>query len=187
MYQTLAFSSQNLRSLGKTASAVVLGITLITICAKLRVPTWPVPMTLHTLGVMALALAMGPRLATVTFFAYLATGAAGLPVFSGSPERGTGLLYMAGPTGGYLLGYLAASWITGWMALGRRTAGRILAMLAGLSVTYAVGLPWLLMYLPVDQVIPLGFTPFFLGDLINIAIVALGAHFVPARMRNIVS
>lgn len=181
MTQALALRKTDLRTVTKTVAVILLGVALITLCAKVRVPSWPVPMTLHTLAVMAIAVATGPRLATATFFAYLAAGAAGLPVFSGTPERGIGLAYMVGPTGGYLLGYLAASWVTGTLALGRGTVGRTLAMLAGIGVTYAAGLPWLALFVPADQIIPLGFTPFILGDLINIAMVALGALFVPAR------
>lgn len=181
MSQTPALSRPNLRSISGAVATITLGVALITLCAKLRVPSWPVPMTLHTLAVMAIAVATGPRLAAATFFAYLAIGAAGLPVFSGSPERGIGLAYMAGPTGGYLLGYFAASWVTGALARGRGHMGRALAMLAGLGVTYAIGLPWLGIYVPADKIIPLGFTPFILGDLINIAMVALGAALVPAR------
>ncbi|QEL23626.1 biotin transporter BioY [Bosea sp. F3-2] len=170
------------RSIARNVGVIIVGVALITLCAKIKVPSWPVPMTLHTLAVMALAVAAGPRLATATFFAYLFVGAAGLPVFSGTPERGIGLVYMAGPTGGYLLGYLAASWVTGSLALGRGTIGRALAMLAGLGVTYALGLPWLAFFVPADQVIPLGFAPFILGDLINIAMVAIGALFIPSRL-----
>lgn len=181
MHNTILLSRPTLRAATKKAAVIVLGVALITLCAKLRVPFWPVPMTLHTFAVMAIAVAAGPRLATATFAAYLAAGAIGLPVFAGTPERGIGLAYMVGPTGGYLLGYLAASWVTGALALGRGTLGRTLAMLAGLAVTYAVGLPWLGFYLPVDKIVPLGFTPFILGDLINIAMVAAGAALVPAR------
>lgn len=182
MSQALSLSRPDLRSMARTAAVIVLGVVLITLCAKLRVPSWPVPMTLHTLAVMALAIAMGPRLAAATFLAYLAAGAVGLPVFSGTPERGIGLAYMAGPTGGYLLGYLAASWLTGALALGRGTIGRTLAMLAGLAVTYAAGLLWLALHVPASRLVALGFTPFILGDLVNIAMVALGAALVPARL-----
>lgn len=182
MTQTTANTKPDVRKAVRIAAIVLIGTVLITICAKLRVPFWPVPMTLHTLAVMALAVTLGPRLATATFFAYLAAGAAGLPVFSGTPERGIGLAYMAGPTGGYLLGYLAASWVTGYLAQGRNIWGQTMAMIAGLGVTYAVGLPWLGFYIPAEQVIPLGFTPFILGDLINIAMVAVGVVLIPGRL-----
>lgn len=177
-----AQSRPAMQGLARKGAVILLGVALITICAKIRVPSWPVPMTLHTLAVMAIALTTGPRLATATFAAYLMAGAAGLPVFSGTPERGIGLAYMVGPTGGYLLGYLAASWVAGKMALGRGTPGRIAAMLAGLAITYAAGLLWLLNFFPAGQVVALGFAPFILGDMINIAMVALGASTLPARL-----
>lgn len=181
MNRNSTVSRPSLQAAARATAVVVLGVALITLCAKLRVPSWPVPMTLHTLAVMGIALALGPRLATATFLAYLAAGAAGLPVFSGTPERGIGLAYMAGPTGGYLAGYLLASWVSGALALGRGTIGRVIAMLAGLGVTYALGLAWLTIYVPAGQVVALGFTPFILGDLINVAMVAFGAAMVPAR------
>ncbi|MGI6246324.1 MAG: biotin transporter BioY [Pseudochelatococcus sp.] len=186
MSQTLAFSGTGVkksgfRTIAQTVALIVAGAALITLCAKLRVPSWPVPMTLHTLAVMAIAVTAGPRLATATFLAYLAAGAAGLPVFSGTPERGIGLAYMAGPTGGYLIGYLAANPVTGALARGRGAGGKTLAMLAGLGVIYAAGLPWLAFFVPVDRIVALGFMPFILGDLINIAMVALGVCFIPAR------
>lgn len=91
----------------------------MTISAKVQIPFWPVPMTLHTMAVMAFALLLGPRMAVAIFAVYFAAGAAGLPVFAGSPARGLGLTYIAGPTGGYLVGYLLASGVTGWLAVGR--------------------------------------------------------------------
>ena len=78
------------------------GAALITLGAKVQIPFWPVPMTLHTLSVFLVALTLGPRLGLAAMAAYLGAGAAGLPVFSGTPERGIGLSYMVGPTGGYL-------------------------------------------------------------------------------------
>ena len=105
------------------------GAALITLGAKIQIPFWPVPMTLHTLSVFLVALTLGPRLGLAAMAAYLGAGAAGLPVFSGTPERGIGLSYMVGPTGGYLLGYLVAAGLTGWLAIGRGWIGRVLAML----------------------------------------------------------
>ena len=119
---------------------VVAGVLLVTLAAKVSVPFWPVPMTLQTLAVMALALALGPRLAVATMLGYLAAGAAGVPVFSGTPERGLGLAYMAGPTGGYLAGYLVAAGLVGWLAAGRGLLGRVAAMLVSLAVVYGCGL-----------------------------------------------
>ena len=116
----------------RTVLTVIVGATLMTLSAKVQVPFWPVPMTLHTLAVMVFAVAFGPRIAVLIFLTYLAAGVAGLPVFSGSSERGVGLAYLVGPTGGYLLGYLVASWLVGRLALGKGTLGHVGAMLAGM-------------------------------------------------------
>ncbi len=186
MGHTAALATPGLRAAARgaarRAAVVVSGVALLTLAARLHLPSWPVPMTLHTLAVMAIAVATGPRVATATFLAYLAAGAAGLPVFSGTPERGIGLAYMAGPTGGYLAGFLAASWLTGTLARGRGAVGRILAMLAGLAVTYAAGLAWLAFYVPAGSLLAAGFVPFIGSDLIAVAVVALGTALVPARL-----
>ena len=160
----------------RTALTVIVGAALMTLAAKVQVPFWPVPMTLHTLAVMTFAVAFGPRIAVSVFLTYLAAGVAGLPVFSGSPERSVGLAYMVGPTGGYLLGYLVASWLVGWLALGKRTFGRIGAMLAGILTVYATGAAWLTIYVPVDRVLTVGVMPFLLGDLVKSAWLRLEAR-----------
>ncbi|MEH3145262.1 MAG: biotin transporter BioY [Methylobacterium frigidaeris] len=180
MIRSLPVSAPRFRLAARQAAAIALGVALLTLCAKVRVPSWPVPMTLQTFAVMTLAVAAGPRLAGATFLAYLGAGAAGWPVFSGTPERGIGLAYIAGPTGGYLLGFLAACWITGTLARGRGPAGRIAAMLAGLAAIYAAGLSWLALHVPADRLVPLGLAPFLLSDLVAIATVAAATALAPA-------
>jgi biotin transport system substrate-specific component len=159
----------------RSALTVIGGVALLTLSAKIQVPFWPVPLNLQSMAVMALALGLGPRLAVATFAAYLAAGASGLPVFAGSPERGVGLLYMAGPTGGYLIGMLAASWATGRLGAGRGAVARIGAMLAGMALIYGLGVAWLAMYVPAPRLLAEGVAPFILGDLVKIGIVAAGA------------
>lgn len=162
------------------ATVVIAGAALMTLAAKTQLPFWPVPMTLHTLAVMAFAICLGPRMAVAIFMTYLAAGAAGFPVFSGTPERGIGLAYMAGPTGGYLAGYLVASWLTGTLGHGGNLITRLGAMLAGLTVIYALGVSWLALYIPASQLFAIGVAPFLLGDLIKVAMVGLTA---PALLR----
>jgi len=164
----------------RTALTIIAGAALMTVAAKTQIPFWPVPMTLHTLAVMAFAVAFGPRIAVAIFLTYLAAGAAGLPVFSGSPERGIGLAYITGPTGGYLVGYLLASWLAGTLALGKGTLGRIGAMLAGLVVVYALGAAWLAAYVPLDRLLSVGVIPFLLGDLLKIGLVTVSGAVLPA-------
>lgn len=168
----------------RTALIVIAGAAIMTLAAKTQIPFWPVPMTLHTLAVMAFAVTLGPRIAVSIFVAYLAAGVVGLPVFSGSPERGIGLAYMTGPTGGYLLGYLVASWLVGVLALGKSTAGRTGAMLAGLTVIYAIGIAWLAVFVPASKLLAAGVLPFVLGDLVKIALVAVGGMLSNASLKR---
>src|SRR5690606_16624672 len=95
---------------------VIGGTLFLTASAKAKVVLGPVDMSLQTLAILLLACAFGMRLATVTLLAYLAEGAMGLPVFQSTPEKGIGLAYMMGPTGGYLLGFVAMAAIAGWAA-----------------------------------------------------------------------
>ena len=155
---------------------VVTGTALIWLSAKIQVPFWPVPMTLQVLAVLGLAAAMGWRLGTSTVALYLAEGAAGLPVFAGTPEKGLGLSYMMGPTGGYLLGFLLAALFVGYWAergLTKRPLALFFIMLAGLALIYAPGLLWLAQFTGLEKSITLGFTPFILSDLLKIAIATL--------------
>lgn len=160
------------RALLHATPKVVALAALITLGAKIQVPFWPVPMTMHTLAVLSIAILAGPRLAAGATATYLAAGAAGLPVFSGSPARGIGLAYMVGPTGGYLLGYLLAAALTGWLAIGGGTMRRILAMLTGMGVIYALGAAWLCRFVPGTDVWAVGILPFLMGDLLKIGLAA---------------
>jgi biotin transport system substrate-specific component len=167
----------------QSAATVIGGVALLTLSAKIQIPFWPVPLNLQSMAVMALAIGLGPRLAVTAFAAYLATGASGLPVFAGSPERGLGLAYLAGPTGGYLIGMLAASWLTGTLGGGRDLLVRSGAMLAGMAVIYGLGVAWLALYVPAPRLLTEGIAPFILGDLLKIGIVAAGASLVSGRGR----
>ncbi|MFK4826106.1 biotin transporter BioY [Paenochrobactrum sp. BZR 588] len=154
----------------KKTALVICGATIITIGAKIQIPFWPVPMTLHTLAVLTLAVAVGPRLGLAAMATYLAAGLAGLPVFSGSPERGIGFAYAMGPTGGYLIGYLLASWLTPTLAAKGNLLRTSAAMLSGLAVTYICGLLWLTAFVPATNLLSIGLTPFLLGDLLKVAL-----------------
>jgi biotin transport system substrate-specific component len=164
---------------------ILAGTMLMTLAAKTQIPFWPVPMTLHTLAVMAFAVVLGPRSAVSIFLAYLVVGAAGFPVFSGSPERGIGLAYMVGPTGGYLAGYLVASWLVGVLAAGRAVLGRFCAMLIGMVVIYAFGAAWLALHVPAGRILAVGVAPFLIGDLVKISVVAFGSLLVSGSRKTV--
>ncbi|MDG3575617.1 biotin transporter BioY [Rhizobium sp. YJ-22] len=169
MQHAVSFNSHSLRRL-RACGLAIGAAALIAASAKVQIPFWPVPMTLHTLAVLGISAAMGPRLGLAAMATYLCAGLAGLPVFSGSPERGIGLAYAVGPTGGYLLGFLVASWLTGRLA-GKGGALRIAgAMMAGLAVVYALGLAWLVMFVPARSLVSVGLAPFLPGDLLKIGL-----------------
>lgn len=182
MNSTYPTSVPRISAIARTIAICLGGAALMTLAAKVQIPFWPVPMTLHTMAVMAFAVAFGPRLAVSIFLTYLAAGAVGLPVFSGSPERGIGLAYMVGPTGGYLLGYLIASGLIGALAAGQGLVRRTLAMLIGMVPIYGLGMAWLALYVPANQLFAAGVAPFLLGDLVKIALVAASSVVLPAML-----
>jgi biotin transport system substrate-specific component len=158
------------------AILVLLGTGLLTLSAKVQVPFYPVPMTLQTLVVLLLGLAYGSVLGAATVLAYLAEGALGLPVFAGTPEKGLGLAYMLGPTGGYLLGFALAAGVAGWIAEHRPSLpGLVSAVAAGTIAIYVPGLLWLATFVGIEQAIAVGLVPFVWADLAKGALaVALG-------------
>jgi biotin transport system substrate-specific component len=158
------------------AGFAVLGSLILWASAKISVPFWPVPMTLQTGAVALLAALYGWRLGLATVLLYLAEGAMGLPVFQGTPEKGIGLAYMIGPTGGYLFGMTLQAAVTGWLVergLDRDPFRLFGAMLAGEVVLFVCGLAWLGTVIGWDKpVLAFGLYPFVLGDLVKIALAA---------------
>ena len=113
-YQPLAnvlINQEN--TLARNVALAVAGSIALWVSAKVQIPFLPVPMTLQTLVVLIIGMAYGWRLGAATVALYLAQGAVGLPVFAGTPEKGIGLAYMIGPTGGYLVGFLLAAMAVG--------------------------------------------------------------------------
>ena len=146
------------------------GICLLTVSAKTQVPAWPVPMTMQTYVVLVIGMACGTRLAVATVLAYLALGGLGLPVFAGTPEKGTGLAYMAGPTGGYLLGFVAAAWLCGVLAArgwDRGLARSLAAMTLAHVVILGFGVAWLAALIGWERAVTLGLTPFIAATILK--------------------
>ena len=164
------------------------GAMLITIAAKIKVPFWPVQMSMQTAAIFLVGAAYGWRLGTLTVLLYIAQGAMGFPVFQGTPEKGIGIPYMLGPTGGYLVGYVIAAAMVGWFA--ERGFDRsffkigAVMLLAG-TVLYIPGLLWLAYLFGMDKpILQWGLYPFILGDLTKVAlaaaVTALGWRFLPS-------
>lgn len=161
----------------RNAALAVAGSMALWISAKIQLPFYPVPMTMQTFVVLAIGMAFGMRLGAATIALYLVEGLLGLPVFAGTPEKGIGIAYMMGTTGGYLLGYLFAAGAVGYLAergFGRNVLTTAAAMLVGTLIIYALGLLWLGAVVGWDKpILAWGMTPFLLGDFAKLALAAL--------------
>jgi biotin transport system substrate-specific component len=147
----------------------VIGTLLLTVSAKIQVLFWPVPMTMQTFVVLVLGMAYGWRLAGATVLLYLAEGAVGLPVFA----KGGGLAYFAGPTAGYLFGFLVAAVAVGWLAERGwdRSVWRALgAMLIGTAIIFFFGIVWLSALIGLREAIAAGLVPFLTSEAFKIAL-----------------
>jgi biotin transport system substrate-specific component len=161
------------RNVWRLAALAILGSALLWASAKAQVPMWPVPMTMQSFVVLVIGFAYGSRLGAATVLLYLAQGAAGLPVFAGTPEKGIGLAYMIGTTGGYLLGFVLSAWLCG--ALAERGWGKNLpalagAMLLGSVVLFVPGVLWLSTFVGYEKAIAFGLTPFLVGAAVKAAL-----------------
>lgn len=146
-------------------------------------PFTPVPFTLQPMVVLLGGAALGARLGATSQILYLMLGIAGLPVFAHTPDLPQGVLRLIGPSGGYLLAYPLAAFLTGWLAqrgLDRRVGTAVLAMVAGLATIYAGGVLWLAKDLGVSMALAVGLYPFALADAIKVAASALA---LPAAWR----
>ncbi len=169
--------------LASNLTTVVLGTLFITLCAKINVPTWPVPVTLQSFAIAAVAAAFGLRIGVATVALYLLEGMMGLPVFAGGFS---GPAYLLGPTGGFLVGFLFLAALTGYAA-DRGASGKPLAlfgaMLAGNAIMMALGFAWLLAmsgqagWIDQSNVVTSawarGVQPFVVWDILKMALAAL--------------
>ena len=158
------------------ATLAVIGSLLLTASAKAQFPMWPVPMTMQSFVVLVLGMAYGTRLAAATVALYLAQGALGLPVFAGTPEKGIGIAYMAGPTGGYLAGFLVAAAAMGWLAergWDRTLVRSVAAMTIGTVLLFVCGVGWLAVLIGWEKAVAGGLMPFLLGSVLKLALAAV--------------
>jgi len=153
----------------------VVGSLLLTISAKVQIPMWPVPMTMQTFAVLVIGAAYGWKLGGATVALYLAEGALGLPVFANAPERGIGMAYMMGPTGGYLLGFLASAMVLGWLAergWDRSVVGTLAGMTLGTAMIFGLGFAYLATLIGAEAAFVNGVMPFLAGGALKIALAA---------------
>ena len=161
-------------SLAKNLFLAILGTILLAISAKIKIPFWPVPMTMQTFVVLLLGIIYGWKLGLFTVSLYLIEGIAGLPVFAGTPEKGVGLVYFTGPTMGYLLGFLAAVFLTGFFTFNNNFFKNFIKLTFSVSFIYILGLLWLGSIIGWDKpVFELGAQPFLLAELFKILILSV--------------
>ena len=163
--------------------AVLAGIALLTASAHIKIPFYPVPLTMQTLIVLGIGMTYGVRLGGATLLGYISAGLIGLPVFAG----GAGMAYMMGPTGGYLAGFFAAAVVLGALAergWTRSWATAAAAMLMGNVIIYLLGVGWLTSLIGWDKAVQFGLLPFLYGDALKLIIAALGVPYLWSKLKQ---
>jgi len=157
----------------KTILIVFIGSIVLTISAKINVPFYPVPMTMQTFVVIFIGMAFGWKLGLATVFAYLVEGAFGFPVFAGTPEKGIGIAYMIGPTGGYLFGFLVAVFIAGFLNFDKNIFLKFILITTAVSTIYIFGVPWLALLKGWQIAYVWGVKKFLLAELFKICLLTV--------------
>ena len=166
----------------KSLLVIFLGSVLLAISAKVKIPFYPVPMTMQTFVVLFIGITFGYRIGLATVSLYLIEGIVGFPVFSNSPEKGVGLVYFTGPTMGYLIGFLPAVFLAGYLRLDnwmKAENGNIIfffinlsKLILSVSLIYLFGLVWLSNLIGFEKAILFGFKPFWIAELFKIMLLA---------------
>ena len=171
MYLLKTYSFQKVL---KTFVLIFLGTMALTISAKLKIPFYPVPMTMQTFVVLFLGLAFGHKMGLATVGVYLLEGIMGIPVFSNSPEKGIGLVYFTGPTMGYLIGFLSAVFFAGYLNLKSNIFIIFSKLVFSVSTIYLFGVLWLGTLIGWDKpILELGVIPFLLAELFKICLLTI--------------
>tara|TARA_X000000368_G_C22889018_1_gene648730 strand:+ start:383 stop:934 length:552 start_codon:yes stop_codon:yes gene_type:complete len=166
---------QNFQSkLIKSLLVIILGSIALAVSAKVKIPFYPVPMTMQTFVVLFLGISFGYKIGLSTVGLYLLEGIVGLPVFSNTPERGIGMVYFTGPTMGYLIGFLSACYLASFINL-KDSLFKILGKLTlAVSTIYILGVLWLGTLIGWDkQIFSLGVAPFLLAELFKVLLLTL--------------
>ena len=158
----------------KSLIVIVLGSIALTISAKIKIPFYPVPMTMQTFVVLFLGISFGYKVGLATVGLYLIEGIAGFPVFSNSPEKGVGIVYFTGPTMGYLIGFLTACYLASKIKVNDSFLIILTKLIIATSTIYILGLIWLGTLIGWDKpVFSLGAKPFLLAEIFKILILTL--------------
>ena len=178
--------SNNLQKTLKYFLIIFSGTILLTVSAKIKIPFYPVPMTMQTFLVIFLGMALGYKIALATVGLYLLEGILGFPVFSNSPERGVGMVYFTGPTMGYLIGFLVATFLAGFFKFNENLFLNFCKIILSVSSIYILGVLWLGMLIGWDKpILKLGVYPFLLAELFKMGIITLLAKKI-IKIRKII-
>ena len=170
----------------KSVFAIIFGSIALTISAKIKIPFYPVPMTMQTLVVLFLGVSLGYKIGLATIGLYLFEGILGLPVFSNSPEKGIGLVYFTGPTMGYLIGFLTAGYLAAKISNKDNFLMVLVKLIVATSTIYILGLLWLGTLIGWDKpIIALGAQPFLLAEVFKVVLLALLTKQI-LKIRNII-
>tara|TARA_X000000368_G_scaffold199265_1_gene157384 strand:- start:353 stop:904 length:552 start_codon:yes stop_codon:yes gene_type:complete len=170
----------------KSIFAIILGSIALTISAKIKIPFYPVPMTMQTFVVLFLGVSLGYKIGLASIGLYLIEGILGLPVFSNSPEKGVGLIYFTGPTMGYLIGFLIAGYLASKVNVKDNFFIVLAKLILATSTIYALGLIWLGTLIGWDKpIIALGAQPFLLAEIFKIVLLALISRQI-LKIRNFI-
>ena len=163
----------------KSVIVIFLGSVMLAISAKIKIPFYPVPMTMQTFMVLFLGVCFGYKIAISTVGLYLIEGVLGLPVFSNSPERGVGLVYFTGPTMGYLIGFIFASFLASLVKIKDNYFIIFIKLVVAVSIIYILGVLWLGTLIGWDKpIFQLGVTPFLLAELFKIVLLTVISKYV---------
>ena len=158
----------------KLALITILGTILITISAKVKIPFYPVPMTMQTFVILLIGITFGYKIGVATVVLYLAEGLIGLPVFASSPEKGIGIAYFIGPTMGYLIGFLVAVYFSGLFKYDKGIINTFIKLIFSVSFIYIFGIIWLGTLIGWDKpIFKLGVEPFLLAELFKVLLLLL--------------
>jgi len=161
----------------KNLFIALIGTILLAISSKIKIPFYPVPMTMQTLVVLIIGIGFGWKLGVATITLYLVEGIIGLPVFSGSPEKGVGLVYFTGPTMGYLIGFLVAVFFAGKFNYNNNLITNFLKLTFATSFIYILGMLWLGELIGWDKpIFKLGAQPFLLAELFKILLATVAIN-----------
>ena len=170
----------------KSILVILIGSLILTISAKIKIPFYPVPMTMQTFVVLFLGISFGHKIALATVGLYLLEGILGLPVFSNSPERGVGLVYFTGPTMGYLIGFLLACFIASFVKLDDSYFMIFSKLILSVSTIYILGILWLGTLIGWDKpIFELGVAPFLLAEIFKISLLTVLAKKI-YKFRSII-